>query len=81
MGSPRGSTKELLIATLLPDVSKATGVGILKAIVVAVTVEAKTNSKRSATLSFNLLSPPFWFFGQRLTVSVLKYKKLYVLIF
>lgn len=60
MGSPsRGPTRESLMATMLLVVWNATGTGTLKATAVAVTVEAKASSNRSATLSFNLLSPPF----------------------
>lgn len=81
MGSPKGSTGELLMATILLGAWNPIGAGVLKARAVAVTVGAKTSSSRSTTLRFNSLSPPFWFFGQKLTINVLKYKKLYVFIF
>ena len=54
MGSPEGSTRKLPMAAMLLGVWNATSAGMLKATAVAVTVEAKTSSSRSATFRFNI---------------------------
>jgi len=54
MGSPKGFTGKLPLTAVLLSVWNATGAGIVRATAVAVTVEAKMSSSRSATLRFNI---------------------------
>lgn len=54
MGSPKGFTRNLPIFATLLVVRNAAGADILRATAVAVMVEAKTSSSRSAALRFNI---------------------------
>lgn len=46
-------------------------------VAVAVAIEVKVSNKRRAAFTCNLLSPPLWFFRQKVAVYVSLYKNIY----